>query len=168
MIGNPAGTTFKDRTVVAGATHTYTVEALDSAGNVSAPSRAITVTTESGESQLLQRGASWAFLSLGTTPGSDWTTLGFDQSSWATGVGEFGYGDGGEDTVISPKGVTHYFRTKVSVSDPTNLISATLRLLVDDGAVVDPTAPQRRQPTCHQDRSPTTRLPRQESSVPPR
>ncbi len=136
VIGNPAGTTFKDRTVVAGATHTYTVEALDSAGNVSAPSRAITVTTESGESQLLQRGASWAFLSLGTTPGSDWTTLGFDQSSWATGVGEFGYGDGDEDTVISPKGVTHYFRTKFSVSDPTNLTSATLRLLVDDGAVV--------------------------------
>lgn len=135
-IATPSGTVFKDRSVAPGTTYTYTIEAVDGAGNVSPQAKPVTVTTESAQQRLLNRGESWRYLSLGTAPGAGWTTVGFSDSSWALGVGEFGFGDGDEESPISPKGVAHYFRTAFSVPDPAAVKSATLRLVVDDGAVV--------------------------------
>jgi hypothetical protein len=129
-------TTFKDRTVAPGTQYTYTVEALDAAGNVSPQAKPITVTTEADTPRLLQRSQNWAFLSMGDPPAAGWTSVGFDQSAWGTGAGEFGFGDGDEDTYISPRGVAHYFRTTFDVADRTAVDTPTLRMLVDDGAVV--------------------------------
>ena len=68
-----------------------------------------------------------------------WTSPAFDDSAWAQGMGQFGYGDGDELTVINggtaatPR-LTSYFRTQFQASTvPAEL---TVRLAADDGAVV--------------------------------
>ncbi|TAH37368.1 MAG: hypothetical protein EYC70_10380 [Planctomycetota bacterium] len=91
---------------------------------------------------LLPRGADWRYLDDGSDPGAAWFTAGFDDSAWASGSAQLGYGDGDESTVVgygpnaSAKYITTYFRTTVSVPDPGLFRGLYLRLLRDDGAVV--------------------------------
>ena len=60
----------------------------------------------------------------------------------AVGEGEFGYGDRGEDTVVSygdddeNKYITTYFRKDFEVTDAATFSSLNLRLVYDDGAAV--------------------------------
>ena len=58
-------------------------------------------------------------------PSQNWNTLGYNDSSWSSGPGGFGYGDGDDGTVIDPT-LSVYFRTDFSVSDLTKLYSAIL------------------------------------------
>ncbi len=66
--------------------------------------------------------ATWAYLDNGTDPGSAWRAAGFDDAAWKRGVGEFGYGDGDENTVVgfgpteSRKYCTTYFRTRFTAN----------------------------------------------------
>lgn len=129
-------TNYKDRTVSPATTYTYSVAAVDAAGHASAASKPVTVTTDPSATRLLDRGAQWAYYSTGSAPGADWTKPGISEASWARGTGEFGFGDGDEDTFISPRGVAHYFRTTFNIDDVSRIQSAKLRLLVDDGAVI--------------------------------
>lgn len=91
--------------------------------------------------QLVGTGAMWRFLDDGSSP-VDWQQLAFDDSTWATGNAQFGYGDGDETTVIdfgadtNNKYRTSYFRNSFTVADADKVIKLTLRLLRDDGAVV--------------------------------
>ncbi len=83
--------------------------------------------------------ASWTYWDRGNlAPG--WQGSTFDDSGWATGSAEFGYGDGDEATVVgfgpsaSSKYITTYFRTQFTVDTvPQDL---TVTMVVDDGAVV--------------------------------
>ena len=84
--------------------------------------------------------AVWSYLDDGSDQGSAWNSVQFDDSTWMTGVGEFGYGDGDERTVISfgpvnsRKYPTTYFRHRFTATGtPTEL---TLTLRIDDGAIV--------------------------------
>jgi hypothetical protein len=82
-------------------------------------------------------GASWRYDDRGVDPGSQWRTLTFDDSSWGTGAGQFGYGDGDETTVLrrtSPAQPSVYFRKKITLSGP--VTRAELRALHDDGIAV--------------------------------
>ena len=87
----------------------------------------------------LSAGASWRYLDGGVlSPG--WTDPAFDDSTWALGPAQLGYGDGDEATVISygananQKHVTSWFRTTFTATAvPATL---TLDLVADDGAVV--------------------------------
>src|SRR5690606_30618872 len=69
-----------------------------------------------------------------------WTEPGFDDSSWAMGSAELGYGDGDEATVVSygpnpsDKYITTWFRSSFEALDAPETV--TLDLLVDDGAIV--------------------------------
>ena len=134
-VGTTAVATFKDFGVTASTTYRYAVVAVDAAGNVSAP-RALTLTTEAASPTLLPRRAPWSFFSRGTLPAADWYAPGFDDSGWSRGRGELGFGEGDEQTSISPLGVAHYFRTTFSRPADTSVRSARLRMVVDDGAVV--------------------------------
>jgi uncharacterized membrane protein len=84
----------------------------------------------------------WKYLDNGTSPSSTWTSLGFDDSAWKSGAGQFGYGEGDETTVVSygsnaaSKYITTYFRKSFSVSDKTRVAALSLSLLRDDGAVI--------------------------------
>jgi hypothetical protein len=62
-----------------------------------------------------------------------------DHSTWRLGRAHLGAGDGDETTVINrlnPAHVTDWYRLWFPVTDRGRLRSATLRLIVDDGAVV--------------------------------
>ena len=84
--------------------------------------------------------STWRYSDQGVLPGAGWQARGFDDSGWATGTPQFGYGDGDETTVVSfgpnasNKYVTTYLRATFDVEQrPT---AVTLSLVADDGAVV--------------------------------
>ena len=84
----------------------------------------------------------WRYRDDGSDQGIAWRAIGFDDSSWAFGPGQLGYGDGDEATVVSygpsssAKYITTWFRHSFVVPDPSIYGSAYLRLMRDDGAVV--------------------------------
>jgi hypothetical protein len=91
---------------------------------------------------LVAPGAEWKYLDNGSDQGTAWRSAGFEDSTWAAGPSELGYGDGDESTVVgygansSAKFITTYFRRAFTVANPAAFNSLTLRLLRDDGAVV--------------------------------
>ena len=84
----------------------------------------------------------WKYLDDGSIQGTAWHEPGFDDSSWACGPAELGYGDGNEATVVSYgmeedyKYPTTYFRHSFNVPDASIYQSLLLAVLRDDGAVV--------------------------------
>ena len=91
---------------------------------------------------LIAKGATWKYLDNGSDQGTAWRGTNFNDSGWASGPAELGYGDGGEATVVSYGGdpnnkyITTYFRRSFTVTDVSVLTKLTLRLRRDDGAVV--------------------------------
>lgn len=91
---------------------------------------------------LVPFGATWRYLDDGSDQGTGWSAPLFDDSSWASGPAELGYGDGDEATVVgfgpnpSNKFITTYFRHDFAVADASVYLGAELRLVRDDGARV--------------------------------
>ncbi|MCK4913301.1 MAG: lamin tail domain-containing protein [Planctomycetes bacterium] len=89
----------------------------------------------------IAQGADWKYLDNGSDQGTAWQALAFDDSSWASGPAELGYGDGDEATVVSYGGdeddkyITTYFRNTFDVNDASQVSDLTLEILRDDGAV---------------------------------
>lgn len=88
--------------------------------------------------EVIAPSSTWQYLDTGTDPGSAWTSAVFDDSTWGTGTGQFGYGDGDETTVInggpdSSRHVTTWFRKKFDVFSSKDIIGIGLRVLRDDG-----------------------------------
>jgi hypothetical protein len=50
---------------------------------------------------LLPAGSVWRYSADGTEPASTWRERTFDDSQWAAGQAEIGYGDGGEVTLVT-------------------------------------------------------------------
>ena len=106
----------------------------------------ITVTNPVGPVTLISTGAVWKYLDNGSDQGTAWRAIGFNDSSWASGPAELGYGDASdgrpEATVVSfgpdsaNKYITTYFRRAFNVNAPGSFQSLALRLMRDDGAVV--------------------------------
>lgn len=94
------------------------------------------------QSTLVPLGSDWKFLDDGSDQGSTWQFLSFDDSSWASGLAELGYGDGGEATVVGFGGdsgnkfTTTYFRHSFNVTDPATWTGLQLSVQRDDGIVV--------------------------------
>jgi len=91
--------------------------------------------------RLISRGSMWKYLDDGSDQGTEWTHLSFDDSQWASGRAQLGYGDGDEATVVEQgpddnRHTTTYFRKAFRVDDAEDYQSLTIRLLRDDGAVV--------------------------------
>jgi len=86
--------------------------------------------------------STWKYLDDGSDQGTAWREVSFNDSKWASGNGELGYGDGDENTVVSygdnelEKNITTYFRKAFYIEEPSVYKSLTLKLLRDDGAVV--------------------------------
>ncbi len=139
QIGFATTTSFVDATAVGGSEYQYVVQAVDVAGNESAPSAAFVARTPVA---YVAPGAIWRYRDNGSDQGTAWRTAGFDASSWASGAQELGYGDGDEATVVSfgpnaaAKYRTTYFRRTFDVADPARVLSLAARLIRDDGAVV--------------------------------
>jgi hypothetical protein len=87
-------------------------------------------------------GSSWKYRDNGVDLGSSWRLNNFDDSAWASGNAELGYGDGDEVTTVSfgpnpsNKYITTYFRKSFTITDVSALTGLKLRLKRDDGAVI--------------------------------
>jgi hypothetical protein len=87
-------------------------------------------------------GSSWKYLDKGSDQGTAWRAPGFDDSAWAGGEAQLGYGDGDEQTVVSfgpnasSRYTTTYFRKTFQIEDAASVASLTGRLVFDDGAAV--------------------------------
>jgi glucose/arabinose dehydrogenase len=96
-----------------------------------------------GAQTLFSLGATWKYLDTGITNiPVTWTQLGFDDSTWSNGLAQFGYGDGGETTLIrstrsnATRIVTTYFRKAFVPTNTAFYSHFVVSLVRDDGAIV--------------------------------
>jgi hypothetical protein len=97
---------------------------------------------------LVAAGSEWRYLDNGSDQGTAWKEAAppFDDSLWAMGNAELGYGDSDEATVIScgPSAptcnanniITTYFRHSFEIADSSAIDALVVRLRRDDGAIV--------------------------------
>ena len=92
--------------------------------------------------QDIARGSVWRFWDRSAAPASSWATPSFDDASWASGPGVFGYG---ESFIVTPvsygpdpnnKIITTYFRRWFNVAAPSAATRLRAELIYDDGVVV--------------------------------
>ncbi len=99
----------------------------------------------SAQTLLVPPGAVWKFLDNGSNQGTAWRATNFNDTAWAGGPAELGYGDAAdghpERTVVSygtnasVKFITTYFR-HAFVAAPATFTNLVLGVVRDDGAVV--------------------------------
>jgi hypothetical protein len=96
----------------------------------------------SAASQVVPAGSTWKYLDDGSDQGTAWQSPAFDDSFWAAGPAQLGYGEGDELTEIDygpnvdDKYRTSYFRHTFNVANPLDLNQLALGLVRDDGVVV--------------------------------
>ncbi|MCO6411624.1 MAG: fibronectin type III domain-containing protein, partial [Thiogranum sp.] len=146
-VATVTGTSWSDTGLTANTFYSYGVTAFDDAvpANESAPA-SISASTFSQpvnvNISIIQQGAAWKYLDNGSDQGTAWRSPGFDDSGWASGAAQLGYGDGDEATVVSfgpdanNKYITTWFRRSFDIEDATRVLGLTVNLLRDDGAVV--------------------------------
>lgn len=82
-------------------------------------------------------GSTWRYHDQGVDLGEGWAEPGFDDSTWASGAAQLGYGDDDEATELldaDPNNPSAYFRTTfVLEGEP---VGAELQALYDDGVAV--------------------------------
>jgi hypothetical protein len=89
---------------------------------------------------LISTGSVWKYSAQGTDLRSDWRVNTFDDSSWASGTAQLGWGDGDERTVLvegppfEEAPLTTYYRKRFIATN--YIYTLTLRLLRDDGVIV--------------------------------
>ncbi|MBT4520858.1 MAG: metallophosphoesterase family protein, partial [Halieaceae bacterium] len=85
---------------------------------------------------LVSQGANWRYLDDGSNQGSAWRASNFDDSGWASGNAELGFGESDESTLLTSGHITYYFRHHFNVADPGALEGLSLAIKRDDGAAV--------------------------------
>ncbi len=93
-------------------------------------------------------GTVWKYLDDGSDQSTQWRARTYDDSLWASGASQLGYGDPGDaegtgaHTLLdfggdsNNKHITAYFRHTFNVTDPTAFHGLSARMMADDGAVV--------------------------------
>ncbi|HTD66196.1 MAG TPA: Ig-like domain-containing protein [Candidatus Limnocylindria bacterium] len=95
-----------------------------------------------GTVSLISTGSVWKYLDDGTDQGAAWRAPAFDDSSWASGPAQLGYGDGDEATIVGfgpdpqNKFITTYFRHSFYITNAGSISNLVVRLLRDDGGIV--------------------------------
>jgi len=111
--------------------------------DIASGSQSITVPASAGSQVytsdvLVREGSLWAFHSLGFDLGQSWHEPDFEEDEgWRQGLGELGYGDGDESTIIGERGLlSAYFRKKFFVrgADATLRLDSSIKR--DDGIVL--------------------------------
>lgn len=91
---------------------------------------------------LVPMASPWKYLADGSGLATNWVTADFDDSAWSSGLAQFGYGDGDEQTVVSfgpnaaSKYITTYFRKAFVVTNVDRIAHLDLKLVAADGALV--------------------------------
>ena len=90
---------------------------------------------------LIPWGSVWKYKDDGSDQGTAWRNVGFNDSGWASGPAELGYGDGDEATVVGggPVGnrfATTYFRTTFNVTNANQISSGNIHMRYDDAGII--------------------------------
>ncbi|UQA55492.1 metallophosphoesterase [Polyangium aurulentum] len=128
-------------------TYTWTVPAVDTATAIVRVSSAANAAVQdesnagfaiaaSGPVKVIPFGDVWKYDGAGVDHGITWLEPSFDDSAWASGPAQLGYGDGDEATAMndSPVHPSYYFRKVIALDGP--VIGANLEVLHDDGVAV--------------------------------
>jgi len=108
----------------------------------SAPVRLFVLAPGAPWPMIIPTGSVWKYLDNGSDPGTAWRSVNFDDSAWASGRAQLGYGDGDEATLVSygpdpaHKFITTYFRRTFALTNPRGYTNSYLRIMRDDGAIV--------------------------------
>ncbi len=95
---------------------------------------------ETADQVFIETGSTWRYRDDGSNQGVAWQAIGFNDSTWAQGPAELGYGDGDEATEVGFGGdegnkfATTYFRHAFAVTDPSSVIELLVELRRDDSA----------------------------------
>jgi len=76
----------------------------------------------------------WRYLEGTYEPDTNWRKLAFNDASWGQGQGGVGYGDGDDNTVISPV-TSLYLRKTFTILDTSDILSGILNIDYDDAFV---------------------------------
>lgn len=148
QVGGPSGAVISDRhslkpDIVLPGAGVYTFElSVDDSELQSTDSVRVSVSRPPSQVVLLPARSIWKYNDTGTDLGTAWQPPGYDDSLWASGPAELGYGDGNEATVVSYGGdsgnkhPTTYFRKTFNVSGVAQMIGLVGRFQRDDGGVV--------------------------------
>jgi VCBS repeat-containing protein len=90
---------------------------------------------------LVSPGATWRYRDDGADLGTTWRAPEFNDSAWASGPAQLGYGEGDEATITfggapAARFATTYFRHEFNVEDIDHIQALTLDVLRDDGIAV--------------------------------
>ncbi|KZN35829.1 hypothetical protein [Pseudoalteromonas luteoviolacea] len=99
------------------------------------------ISAANAQSIVIPVNSEWKYYDRSQTLTGNWASIEFDDSSWALGKTQMGFGEGDEHTLIAKERsgqpiLVHYFRHKFRWDTKLALNSIILRLLVDDGARV--------------------------------
>lgn len=89
----------------------------------------------------IQEGDDWNYLDDGSNQNTAWRAAGFNDTGWATGASELGYGDNDENTAINDPGsgnrhATNYFRKSVNIPDPSVFGDFEIAITYDDSYAI--------------------------------
>lgn len=102
----------------------------------------VTATRPAEEQTVVPTGASWKYLDDGSDQGVAWREPDFNDSGWAAGPAQLGYGDGDEATTVGygpdagSKYQTTYFRHAFSLQAASSVTELTVQVVRDDGVIV--------------------------------
>ncbi|MDB4504298.1 lamin tail domain-containing protein [Akkermansiaceae bacterium] len=121
----------------------FTTERYHTNFGLSSEGEAVVLTLANGISttSLISTGSIWKYLDDGSDQSTQWRARIFNDSGWAFGEAELGYGDDPVTEISygdsgSDKHITSYFRHTFTVIDPSLYHGLSLELQVDDGAVI--------------------------------
>lgn len=77
----------------------------------------------------------WRYNQDGVELATNWTTIGYDHTTWPASPSSFGVGEPVVTTLTSGR-TTYYFRNRFAIADPAALGPVVLRCNADDGAIV--------------------------------
>ena len=89
----------------------------------------------------IEEGDVWSYLDDGSNQGAAWRASNYNDSGWASGASELGYGDDDEITEINDPGrgnrhATNYFRKTVTIPDPTIFGDFEISITYDDSYAI--------------------------------
>jgi chitodextrinase len=144
-VGTSPTTSFTAAGLAPSTLYKFQVAAFDAAGNQSAKSTGLKLTTAAASSGgALNTSTAWSYSTTRADPGPTWKDPGFVvPAGWKSGVPQLGFGDGDEATLLDRGGstsstgiITWYFRTTFDVPNPVPGNGLAVGLIRDDGAAV--------------------------------
>jgi len=143
-VGTSAAASFTATGLAPSTLYKFQVAAFDAAGNQSAKSTGLKLTTAASGGGALNTTTAWSYSTTRADPGPTWKDSAFVvPADWKSGVPQLGFGDGDEATLLDRGGstsstgiITWYFRATFDVPNPVPVNGLVASLIRDDGAAV--------------------------------